>query len=184
MWQQIAFSFHRNLTQALKHHKSNFREYFASPFSENRPHTCSGWRESKNWVTRSRQISSPWNVFSQPFHLLVMHRTLFMKIMWTLSLEGKAGKRKQFFYYYSTWDPVLHLKNRKCRFEPFSMQMLVLTRFFFFFYLSRATPAAYGSSQTRGPIRALAASLHHSHSNAGSELHLWPTPPFMAMPDP
>jgi len=29
---------------------------------------------------------------------------------------------------------------------------------------------AYGSSQTRGQIGAAAASLHHSHNNAGSEL--------------
>ena len=51
--------------------------------------------------------------------------------------------------------------------------------FSFFF---RASPAAYGSSQARGHIRAAAASLRHSHSNAGSELHLWPTPQFTATP--
>jgi len=43
---------------------------------------------------------------------------------------------------------------------------------FFSFLLFRAVPAAYGSSQARGPIRASAAGLHHSHSNMGSELHL------------
>ena len=43
------------------------------------------------------------------------------------------------------------------------------TNFFFsFFYLFRATPAAYGSSQARGRIGAAAAGLHHSHSNNGS----------------
>ena len=47
---------------------------------------------------------------------------------------------------------------------------------FFFFVFSRATPMAYGGSQARGPIGAVAASLHHSHSNAGSEPHLQPTP--------
>ena len=31
--------------------------------------------------------------------------------------------------------------------------------------LFRATPAAYGSSQTRGPIGVTAASLHHSHGH-------------------
>ena len=36
----------------------------------------------------------------------------------------------------------------------------------------RATPKAYGSSQARGPIRAVATGLHHAHSNAGSEPHL------------
>ena len=36
------------------------------------------------------------------------------------------------------------------------------------FCLFRAAPAAYGGSQARGPIRATAAGLHHSHSNVGS----------------
>ena len=43
---------------------------------------------------------------------------------------------------------------------------------------------AYGSSQTRGHIRATAAGLQHSHSNARSEPHLRPTPQLTAMPDP
>ena len=42
---------------------------------------------------------------------------------------------------------------------------------------------AYGSSKARGRIGAAAASLHHSHSNAGSELCLQPTSQLMAMPD-
>ena len=40
------------------------------------------------------------------------------------------------------------------------------------FAFSRAASEAYGGSQARGPIGAVAASLHHSHSNARSELHL------------
>ena len=55
---------------------------------------------------------------------------------------------------------------------------------FFFVLLFRATPSAYGSSQARGQIRATAASLHHSHSNTGSKLGLWPTPQLTAMSDP
>ena len=38
-------------------------------------------------------------------------------------------------------------------------------KLFFFFFLFRATPVAYGGSQARGPVRATAASLHHKHSN-------------------
>ena len=53
-----------------------------------------------------------------------------------------------------------------------------------FFFLFRAAPTAYGGSQARGPIRAVATSLHHGHSNSGSELRLRPTPQFIAMPDP
>ena len=41
--------------------------------------------------------------------------------------------------------------------------------FVFCFCLVRATPAAYEGSQARGSIGAIAASLGHSHSNAGSE---------------
>ena len=47
----------------------------------------------------------------------------------------------------------------------------------FFFWLFRAAPVAYGGSQARGPVRATAVGLHHSHSHShvGSELHLRPT---------
>ena len=51
--------------------------------------------------------------------------------------------------------------------------------FFFFVFLSfclfafpRATPMAYGGSQARGGIGAVAAGLSHSHSNAGSKPRL------------
>ena len=43
---------------------------------------------------------------------------------------------------------------------------------------------AYGGSQARGQIKATAAGLHRSHSNAGSEPCLRPTPQRMAMADP
>ena len=36
----------------------------------------------------------------------------------------------------------------------------------------RAAPAAYGGSQAPGRIRAIAAGLHYSRSNVGSELRL------------
>ena len=55
---------------------------------------------------------------------------------------------------------------------------------FFFFCLFRAEPAAYGGSQARGLIRAIAAALCQSHNNAGSEPHLQPTPQLTAAPDP
>ena len=50
-----------------------------------------------------------------------------------------------------------------------------LSFFFSVFCLFRATPTAYGGSQARGPIRATAAGLCQSHSNARSEPCLWPT---------
>ena len=55
---------------------------------------------------------------------------------------------------------------------------------FFVFFLFRAASTAYGRSQARGQVGAIAASLRHSHSNAGSEPPLRPTPQLTAMPDP
>ena len=56
--------------------------------------------------------------------------------------------------------------------------------FFWFFLLFRAEPTACGGFQAGGLIRATAASLRQSHSHAGSEPHLQPTPQLMARPDP
>ena len=50
---------------------------------------------------------------------------------------------------------------------------------FLLFWFFGATPAAYV-----GQIGATTASLHYSHRNTDSKPHLWPTPQFMAMPDP
>ena len=47
---------------------------------------------------------------------------------------------------------------------------------FVFLAISWATPAAYGGSQARGRIGAVATGLRQSHSNAGSEPRLQPTP--------
>ena len=55
-----------------------------------------------------------------------------------------------------------------------------LSFFFFFLLLFRATPVAHGDSQARGPIGAVAASLHHSHGNVRSEPGLRPTPQLIA----
>ena len=43
---------------------------------------------------------------------------------------------------------------------------------------------AYGGSQARGIVGAVAAGLCHSHSNARSEPHLRPTSQLTATPDP
>ena len=52
---------------------------------------------------------------------------------------------------------------------------------YLFILLFRAAPAACGGSQGRGPIGATAAGLCHSHSDAGSELCLQPTPQLTAL---
>ena len=66
------------------------------------------------------------------------------------------------------------------------VKQYVFFSFFFFFFFSPfwAVPIAYGGSQARGRIRDTAASLLHSHSNAGAQPHLQPTPQLTATPDP
>ena len=65
----------------------------------------------------------------------------------------------------------------------FILFFLSLSFLFCLFAFSRAAPEAYGGSQDRGPIRAIAASLRQSHSNAGSQPRLRPTQ-LTATPDP
>ena len=50
--------------------------------------------------------------------------------------------------------------------------------------ISWAAPMAYGVSQAKGLIRAVAACLCQSHSNTGSKPCLQPTPQLTATPDP
>ena len=69
-------------------------------------------------------------------------------------------------------------------FIQFYFLSLSLSFFFFVFCLFRAAPAAYGGSQARGLIGAIAVGLHQSYSNARSEPSLRCTPQFTAMLDP
>ena len=72
-------------------------------------------------------------------------------------------------------------------FSPLSLiflKILGLLKKIFFSCIFRATPMAYGISQARSRIGAIAAGLHHSHSNTGSEPCLWPPPQPTATPDP
>ena len=56
--------------------------------------------------------------------------------------------------------------------------------FFFIFCLFGVTPGAYGGSQARGLIGAVATGLRQNHSNTGSEPRLRLTPQLTATPDP
>ena len=60
---------------------------------------------------------------------------------------------------------------------------MLLLLMYLFIFLFTVAPAAYGNYQTRGQTGAAAAGVHHSHSNAGSEQHLQPTPELAAMLD-
>ena len=61
---------------------------------------------------------------------------------------------------------------RFVRVKLFYFILLYFILFLFGLLSFRGTTTAYGSSQARGLIGAAAAGLHHSHSNAGSELCL------------
>ena len=61
---------------------------------------------------------------------------------------------------------------------------LVFLFVFCLFAFSGAAPAAYGGSQARGLIGAVATGLRQSHSYAGSEPSLRPTPQLTATLDP
>ena len=64
------------------------------------------------------------------------------------------------------------------------LSFIFLLFFPLFFVFFRTAPMAYGGSQARGRIGAVASGLRHRHSNAGSELCLQPTPQLRAMLDP
>ena len=59
---------------------------------------------------------------------------------------------------------------------------LFLKIFIYLLLLFRVTPMAYGDSQARGPVGAVAPSLRHSHTR--SKPCLWPIPQFTATTDP
>ena len=52
------------------------------------------------------------------------------------------------------------------------MGLILLLLLLLFFAISWPAPLAYGGSQARGGIRAVAAGLRQSHSNVGSEPRL------------
>ena len=68
--------------------------------------------------------------------------------------------------------------------EHISVIYLFIYLFFCLLSFFRATPTAYGGSRARARIGAVAALLHHSHSSAGSEPRLRPTPQLTAVMDP
>ena len=72
------------------------------------------------------------------------------------------------------------------RLHPFILVFVFLFVIIIFclFAFSRAAPAAYGGSQARGRIGAVATGLYQSHSNSGSTPLLQPTPQLTAMLDP
>ena len=74
----------------------------------------------------------------------------------------------------TTLDPLTHCARPGIKPTPLQQpELLLLDSFFFFFFVFcpfRPSPVAYGGSQARGLIGAVATSLHHCHSKARSKL--------------
>ena len=71
--------------------------------------------------------------------------------------------------------PAAHSSPKPDPLDPIYLDLLssfTLFIFFSFFVFSRAIVMAYGGSQARGPIGAVAAGLHQSHSNVGCKPRL------------
>ena len=73
-----------------------------------------------------------------------------------------AGKYWGYFFVTSKWP------------WDYEHKICFLFFFFFFFFFKGGSPGAYGGSQASGWIGPVATRLHHSHSNPGSELRLYP----------
>ena len=91
-------------------------------------------------------------------------RLAYFPFFWGGSESNYLSKQSDFYPSTSIWE-VFRTEAKVIYFQP-TLTCLLSLSFFFFFGLFRATPTAYGSTQ--GRIRATAAGLHHSHSNAGS----------------
>ena len=117
------------------------------------------WPHIPPYLTASHNSN---DVYSRDIIRLVISNPTYFLLSIPISLNMKQW----------TWNP--------CKL-PWRFYFFFTWAFFFFFF--RTTPMAYGGSQARGRIIAVAAGLCHSHSNAGSKQYLWPTSQLTATPD-
>ena len=80
--------------------------------------------------------------------------------------------------------PLLGIYPEKTMTHKDTCTPMFIVALFFFFVISWAAPAAYGGSQARGPMGAIAADPCHSHSHVGSQPHLRPAPQVTGTLDP
>ena len=85
-----------------------------------------------------------------------------MPLSWPCPWHAEASGLLQ--WQHQIPDPLCPKRTPKCALHFFFF-------FVFFFAISSAAPVAYGSSQARGQIGAVATGLRQSHSNAGSLTH-------------
>ena len=98
------------------------------------------------------------------WYLVLLHFALLCSFLFFLRIEKIVAT----LYWVHPLAPFFHFP---------SFSSFFLSFFFFFFFIHfRAASVAHGGSQARWWIGAIAAGLHHRHSNTRSELHLQPTP--------
>ena len=99
---------------------------------------------------------------------------ILVETSWVLNLLSHNGHSLEgILLTIMSWGPSKSpTPSKRGNWAPLCSPNLCLIFKFNFFLLFRATGAAYGGSQARGPIRAVPSSLHHSHSNVGSKPHL------------
>ena len=99
------------------------------------------------------------------------NKTLWPSLTYPRNARFVSHSKNQTF----PFTTLTHTKRRNMQFFLFSFFFFLIFFPSFFFFHVKAIPVENGSSQVRGWISAAAASLHHSHSSAGSELSLQPT---------
>ena len=135
------------------------------------------WSSSWRWISKERDPFlwlGPPGVFKPQ---TCNHWTSGSLSIYGLDFPSTKKFHMPFTYFPKYW----HLHN--VFFLSF-FPSLLFSSLLFSSYLFRATPVAYGGSQPRGLIGAVAAGLSHSHSNAWSEPHLQPAPQLTATLDP
>ena len=110
-------------------------------------------------------------LYSRLYFKILSHSYLF--IIWKCKSKALSTTALSYFF----------LDFRTTLFIDYYIELNFFLFFFVFLLFLWATPVAYGGSQARGRIRAVATGLCQSHSNSGSEPRLQPTPRLTATPD-
>ena len=134
------------------------------------------------------QIGQWWYLSVSPLKKSILFYFLFIKVSLIYSVVSISAVQQSdpgmctyaFFssHYLPSWSiprgwmwfPVLYSRALLSIHSKYFLFVCFCVGFFYFSLLFRAAPAAYRGSQARGQIRAVAASLHQSHSSTDVSL--------------